>query len=436
MSPTRKSHDGGETAVKQKDPDPLGTELEELRDTLRAIRNGEVDAIVVDTRTGPRVYTLTGADKPYRVLFEQMTEGALTVSPEGTILYSNQAFAEMVKTPLESVLGSRLEDLISERDKLAFRAMIGRSWSHSPRGVISMVVSDGSERPVLLSMRALPFESSPAICMVLTDLTERVKAEEALTKLNNELELKVKERTERLAKSNAELQTFAYAASHDLREPLRTISGFLELLKMDYFDKLDDQGKNHIRRTLAASSRLSEMIDDLLVFTRLGSRMQPFKSIDLTTVFNAVVDDLGAMISKTGATVTAGYLPTVAVDDVQIAIVFQNLIDNAIKYHSEATPVVFVDSKRQGDDWVISVKDNGIGIDRKHFDKLFNMFVRLRGRDEYEGTGIGLAICKKVVESHGGRIWVESDPGKGSTFVFSLPAVRDGSVNGGAAAFL
>jgi len=341
------------------------------------------------------------------------------------VLYANHTFAGMIGIPLEEILGSKLEDLVHPEDRNSFIQMVGRSSSYCPRGLINLVTSTSESKPVMLSMRALPSESAPVICIVATDLTERMRAERELQKLNDELEQKVKERTDRLARSNVELQTFAYAASHDLREPLRTISGFLELLRMDYSDKLDAQANNYINRTLAASARLSEMVDDLLVFTKLGTRMRPFQNIDLRQVLDAVVDNLDAIITQTGAKVTAGTLPTVAVDDVQIAIVLQNLIDNAIKYRSDRPPKVLVDSKKRGKEWVISVSDNGIGIDSKDIDKLFDMFVRLHARDKYPGTGIGLAICRKVVENHGGRVWVESELGKGSKFFFTLPSERD-----------
>ena len=232
---------------------------------------------------------------------------------------------------------------------------------------------------------------------------------------------KQKEMERDLARSNTELQSFAYAASHDLREPLRTISGFLELLEMDYGGNLDDKAKDYIRRAVSASMRLHEMIDDLLSFSRLETRKKAFEKVDLNGVYEGALHDLGRAIKEHNASITSGKLPTVFADDTQIAIVLRNLIDNAIKFHKKDPPTIQVTAQRSGDEWLFSVKDNGIGIDPMNFPKVFNMFTRLHSRKEYPGTGIGLAMCKKIIERHGGRIWVESEVGKGSTFFFTLP---------------
>lgn len=227
-----------------------------------------------------------------------------------------------------------------------------------------------------------------------------------------------------LARSNTELQSFAYAASHDLREPLRTISGFLELLEMDYGPQLDDKAKDYISRAVSASARLHRMIDDILAYSRLETRKREFGPADLNAVLKSVLHDLDRVLKDNSATVTSGDLPRVWGDESQLAIVLRNLIDNAVKFHGPAPPKVHISAERQKGEWLISVKDNGIGVDPANQGKIFNMFVRLQSHKMYPGTGIGLAMCKKIVERHNGRIWVESEVGKGSSFEFALPERR------------
>jgi|GEM_PF-1201106 len=224
-----------------------------------------------------------------------------------------------------------------------------------------------------------------------------------------------------LARSNAQLQNFAYVASHDLREPLRTISGFLEILAMDYGDRLDDTAKDYISRAVNASARLHNMIDDLLTFSRLETRKQLFKKVDLNDILKVTLSDLSQTIHDHRAKIKADILPSAMVDEQQMATVFRNLVDNGVKFHGNDPPHVRITAKRQPNAWQISFADNGIGIDAAFHGKIFNMFTRLHTRKDYPGNGIGLATCKKIVERHGGRIWVESEAGKGSTFSFTLP---------------
>ena len=223
-----------------------------------------------------------------------------------------------------------------------------------------------------------------------------------------------------LAQSNTELQNFAYAASHDLKEPLRTISGFLELLEMDYGAVLDDKAKDYVHRAVDASSRLHDMINDILSYSRLETRKKPFARIDLNDVSRQVVHELNKRIKEAGAVVKIDPLPTIWGDDTQLGIVFRNLIDNAIKFHGKEDPTVEITATKLDGEWAISVKDNGIGMNPSDYGRIFNMFVRIHPRKEYPGTGIGLAMCRKIVERHGGRIWAESKVGLGSTITFTL----------------
>ena len=242
------------------------------------------------------------------------------------------------------------------------------------------------------------------------DITERKKAEEIL-----------KLKLEELARSNAELEQFAYVSSHDLQEPLRMISSYLQLLQRRYQGKLDEKADKYIYFAVDGASRMQNLINDLLEFSRVTTRAKEPEPTDCEFVLNQVLSNLELYIKENKATVSHDPLPEVMADNTQLAQVFQNLIVNGIKFHSEEAPKIHISAEKKANEWVFSVKDNGIGIDPQYSEKIFEVFKRLHKKEEYPGTGIGLAVCKKIVERHGGRIWVESELGKGSTFYFTLP---------------
>jgi len=236
-----------------------------------------------------------------------------------------------------------------------------------------------------------------------------------------EAEAALAQRTQELARSNAELEQFAYVASHDLQEPLRMVSGYVKMLERRYKGQLDDDADDFIHFAVDGAERMAVLINDLLTYSRVATRGKQFEPTDCEAVMEEILANLEVAVTETGATVTHDPLPTVVADEVQLGRLLRNLIGNAIKYHGEEPPKVHVSAEQTGGGWQFAVRDNGIGIEPQYHERIFAVFQRLHARDKYEGTGIGLAIARKIVERHGGRIWMESEPGKGSTFYFTVP---------------
>ncbi|MGB5079929.1 MAG: ATP-binding protein [Burkholderiales bacterium] len=252
------------------------------------------------------------------------------------------------------------------------------------------------------------------------DITGRKTAETALRQAHDQLALKAQE----LARSNDELQQFAYVASHDLQEPLRMISSYTQLLMRRYGSKLDQDAKEFTDFIVDGAARMKQLIEDLLAYSRVGTRGSEFKPADGEAVLYKALANLRAATEASGAAITHDPLPTLTADESQLVQLLQNLIGNAIKFKGSETPRIHVGAKEEDGAWVLSIKDNGIGIDPQYFERIFILFQRLHGKAEYPGTGIGLAICKKIVDRHGGRIWVESKLGHGCCFYFSLPKTQ------------
>ena len=255
-----------------------------------------------------------------------------------------------------------------------------------------------------------PFSQSGYVNLYGRDITEQKKAEE-------NLKLKLEE----LASSNEELEQFAYISSHDLQEPLRMITSYLQLLQRKYQGNLDEKADKYINFAVDGAFRMQNLIIDLLEYSRVGTGDDEPENSDFEFILNKVLSDIKAVIKENNATISYDQLPEVMADSTQMAQVFQNLILNGIKFHGEEAPKIHISAEKKKNEWVFSVQDNGIGIDPQYSERIFEIFKRLNSRDRYPGTGIGLAICKKIVERHGGRIWVESESGKGSTFYFTLP---------------
>ncbi len=362
---------------------------------------------------------LKKAGKYNRSLIETSLDPLVTIGPDGKITDVNMATELVTGYSRDELIGTDFSDYFTEPDKAregyqeVFRNMQVFDYP------LEIKHKDGPVTPVLYNASVYHDESNNVIGVFAAarDITERKKAEKLL-----------KLKLEELARSNAELEQFAYVSSHDLQEPLRMIGSYLQLLQRRYQGQLDDKADKYINFAVDGASRMQNLINDLLEFSRVTTRAKEFEPTDCELILDHVLSNLEVSIKENKAVVSHNHLPAVMADSTQLAQVFQNLISNAIKFRSEETPKIYISAEKEDDKWIFSVADNGIGIDPKHSEKIFEVFKRLHKRREYPGTGIGLSICKKIIERHGGHIWVESEPDKGSIFYFTIP--EEGVING------
>jgi signal transduction histidine kinase len=338
-------------------------------------------------------------------------------------------------------------DLVEASRKAALRRgedLPGRVWATAEPAWITDVAEDNSPRLRLAAQAGLrgafafPVQLGHEPCGVMEFFTRQTEPpdeplRDVLAGVGSQIgqfiertraEDQLRQASAELQRSNTDLQQFAYVASHDLFEPLRMVTSYLQLLCDRYEDKLDQEAHEFIGFALDGAQRMQALIKDLLAYARVDTRGRSFEAVNCEHTFVAAMSNLKIAIDEANAVITHDALPTVQGDSVQLTQLFQNLIGNAIKFHGSEAPRIHVGAQRTGDEWTFSVRDNGIGIDPKNFERIFAIFQRLHTRHEYSGTGIGLAICKKIVERHGGRIWLESELGKGSTFWFTLPVVK------------
>ncbi|HEY0846570.1 MAG TPA: PAS domain S-box protein [Noviherbaspirillum sp.] len=524
--------------------------MQEMEETLSAIRSGEVDAVVVQGPKGERIYTLKGAEERYRVMVEQMSEGALAFSPDGTILYGNQRFADMLGVPLEETIGTSLLRFVPPEESGMFRTLMAQSREAVVHSELNLRAAGGVLLPVNFSAAPLLEEEPEAVAAVVTDLsrlvamtealresedkfryvfehspigksltfadgtlhvnqafcdmlgytaqemhgrkwqdvthpddladnlrlcdtlltggpdatrfvkryldksgrivwgdvstalrrdangkplyfithvidiTERKRAEDELQMYKDNLEDMVRKRTAELEAANKELEGFAYSVSHDLRTPLRAIDGFSHMLQDLYKDKLDDEGQRLLSVVRGNAQRMAKLIDDILAFSRMGRVDMWVAEVDMDGLVRSVVEELRPTAAGRDLDIAIGALPPAKGDSSMLRQVWSNLLSNAIKFTGpKKTARIEIGGSTEGEDHVYYVKDNGVGFDMQYADKLFGVFQRLHGVDEFDGTGIGLAIARRIVTRHGGRIWAESRVDEGAEFRFALPVV-------------
>jgi PAS domain S-box-containing protein len=548
----------------------LELRLKETEETLEAIRNGEVDAIVVSGAYGEKVFSLVSSETPYRILIEKMDEGAVTVLSNGTILYSNESFSRIISHPPEKITGTDFVSFLPESEREKFSVLLSEGLTQPVKGDVT-VFAAGKKINLHLSLSPLSSDMEGDVCIIVSDTTEittyqnylkemvddrtaelkitNIKLSEEVEKLrqaqgelkNSREKLNIAlengqigtwewdmrtnhvmwdPRTEKmfgaargsfdgtfqsfesliheedlphlhvainealqenkpletvfrtnpfngeasfittkalitrdqegtpismtgvcfdvtamkkgaeqvlirlnedLLRSNTDLQQFAYVASHDLQEPLRMVSSFTQLIQQKYQDKLDSDGNEYIRFAVEGSKRMYELLNGLLAYSRIQTKAREFSEVDMNKVLEIVMDNLSLMITESDARISHADLPVIFADENQMIQLVQNLIENSIKFR-KGPPEISISVKSDHNNFIFAVSDKGIGIEPQYFERIFRIFQRLHRIDEYGGTGIGLAICKRIVERHGGTIWVNARPGEGSTFFFSIPA--------------
>lgn len=512
----------------------LQARLHDAEETLRALRNGEVDAIVASGPDGDRVYTLKGADEAYRIMVEEMGEGAITLSAGGLILFSNSHFAAMLHRPLERVIGAHLNDFVAAEDADLVSALLASTGRR--KAEVRLRTDGAASVPVYLSIQNVLLSGSACLCAVITDLSDQKRYAEIAAVLEavpvgvfiaqdaecrsilgnrmayqllralpasnvsrsvlepggsktwceikdgreipvEELPMQTAARTgkrvddyefdmlfddgvyrcwlgnavplfdqsgqprgavgafvditerrraaEALEAANVELRNFGNALTEDLREPLSIVVKFTKLLAQEYRGKLGKNAETYISDSLDGALRIEALLKALLGYWKITERSGlTLSSVDCNQMLSRTLRQLQVAIRKSGTTVTSGTLPTVVAEKLMLEQVFRTLIGNAIQYRSEAAPSIHISAENTSGRWLFTVRDNGVGIDPKQAEQVFGMFKRLHG-NELPGTGIGLALCKKIVERHGGRIWVEPAAGRGAAFRFTIPASLD-----------
>jgi len=357
----------------------------------------------------------------YRGLLEAAPDAMVVVNVAGEIVLLNVRAEKEFGYSRDELLGQKVKNIIPE----GFAERIIADGTRSAAAALAQQIGtgieligrrkDGSKFPIEIMLSPLESTEGILVTAAIRDISVRKNSDEHLVKTVKELK-----------RSNDELQQFAYVSSHDLQEPLRMVSSYTQLLAVRYKGRLDSDADEFIAFAVDGCNRMQGLIQDLLAYSRAGSNGKALSETSGEDALQAALTNLRAAMEQSGAVVTHDSLPVIKTDETQLTQIFQNLVGNAIKYRRAESPQVHISaSKNGGNEWIFSVRDNGLGIDPQYFDRIFVLFQRLHGRDEFEGTGIGLAICKKLLERLGGRIWVESQPEKGSTFYFALPEMEE-----------
>ncbi len=360
------------------------------------------------------------AEDRLRITIEASPSGMIMVDAEGKIVLVNSQVERLFGYSRDELLGNLIEMLVpaaARQKHPEHRTAFLKDPHVRSMGMgrdLYAVRKDGMEFPVEIGLNPLMSQGERFVLASIVDITERKKAEELL-----------QEKVVELQRSNEDLQQFAYVCSHDLQEPLRVISNFTQLLAKRYTGKvLDDDAHEFIDFTLDATKRMHQLINDLLLYSRVETKGKTFEEIDSRRIVDIALSNLSVAIQEADAEVIYTDLPKIKGDSSQLVQLFQNLLGNAIKFRSNKKPLIEIKVVPSADMWQFTVKDNGLGFDMKYAERIFVIFQRLHERESYSGSGIGLAVCKKIVERHNGRLWADSSPGQGTSFHFTLPTVR------------
>ena len=357
---------------------------------------------------------LERSDNYLRAIVDYTLEGLIVIDEKGKIKNFNRACEKIFGYKSADVINKNINVLMPEPYHNEHDDYIKNYLTTGQKKIIGIGREvrgrrqDGTEFPMDLAVSEMIVEGERFFSGIVRDITERKQAEEELLR------------------SNTELERFAFVAAHDLQEPLRAVTTFSEFLEEDYADELDEEGKKYIQNMRAATKRMRDLVKDLLEYSRIGNEERQHETLSLQTTIQMALNNLETTIQKRKAQITTTPpMPEVTGNPVQLLRLFQNLIGNALKYRQEdKTPVIEISADEQEKEWVICIRDNGIGMEKQYLEQIFIPFKRLHNAQEYPGTGIGLAMCKRIVESHSGRIWAESEPGQGSAFFFTLPKLK------------
>lgn len=362
----------------------------------------------------PERPSVPGAPAPTEALFRAVVEsapnGVVMVDAAGVIVLVNRETERLFGYSRTELLGTSIDTLVPSRFRQQHPVERDRFFGNPHSRAMGAgrdlygVRKDGTEIPVEIGLNPIATDRGLFVLASVVDISARKQAEEELRQ------------------SNEELERFAYVASHDLQEPLRTVASYLQLLERRYRERLDDDAVEFIDFAVAGARRMEQLIKDLLAFSRVGTQGGELVPVETAEVLKECLHSLRAAMEDASATIIADDLPRVLADASQIQQLLTNLIGNALKFRGDAPPIVRLSAERDGRFWRLSVGDNGIGIEPEYFERIFVIFQRLHSREAYPGTGVGLAICRKIVDRHGGRIWLDSTPGRGTTFHFTLPA--------------
>lgn len=365
-------------------------------------------------------------------LLDNMPIGLCVLSQDFVVLFWNRCLENWTKIPRTEILGTNICDRFANLKKSKYQLRFQQVFQSgfpaifSPQlhqSLIPSILPNGQERIQHTTVNAIAANSGDGFYALIalqdiTDLSYRLKTyQQELTERK-----KIQEELER---SNADLERFAYLASHDLQEPLRMVTSFTQLLAKRYQGQLDSEADRIIGFAVDGAKRMEALIRDLLTYSRLSVQGKSFDPIKCEEVLDLTLNNLQLLIQETGTSICRNPLPTIRADESQLVQLFQNILSNAIKYRSNKPPEITVGAKAANGQWLFYFQDNGIGINPQYFGRIFDIFQRLHTREKYPGTGIGLAVCQKIVNRHGGKMWVESEPDQGSTFYFTLPIAPD-----------
>jgi len=386
-------------------------ELHRKTQQLRQFEKAEHERKLLQLRQRLEIEHLRRRERELSDFLENATIGLHWIGPEGTILWANKAELELLGYSAREYIGQHISKFHADQsviDDILRRLTEDQAIQNY---VASIRCKDGSIKRVAISSNVYREDGQFIHTRCFThDITAEWEAEEKARKV-----------TEALYRSNRELEHFAHVISHDLKEPLRMINVYVQLLEKHYGGKLDSKAEGFMGYVVDGAQRMQNLIEDLLKISQVGTHSPDLRQVDLGKVLEAATLNLQVLIAETRAKITYQALPTVKAESTELIQVFQNLIANAIKFRDRQPPSIHISADKCGGEWLVQVSDNGIGIKPEFQEKIFVIFQRLHSKEEYPGTGVGLAICKKIVERHGGRIWVDSTLGKGATFHFTLP---------------